>query len=224
MLEQREASLGRAHPRTLNAVDNLAVLFYQVGRVVPFVTSDRRVAHVTYVTYATVNQAGRYPEAEALYRRMLAGFEEHAQEAAAASRLGAIHNLAIVLHVQVTYVTYVTFVTDVTYLGAIHNLAIVLHVQVTYVTYITDVTCLGAIHNLAIVLHVQGKDGEAEPLYREELRRREEMSGPEHLDTLRSVNALAALLQATAQPARVTCGTYVTCVSAPNPPASTRVA
>jgi hypothetical protein len=195
VLEQREASLGRAHPRTLNAVDNLAVLFYQVGRVVPFVTSDRRVAHVTYVTYATVTQAGRYPEAEALYRRMLAGFEEHAQEAAAASRLGAIHNLAIVLHVQVTYVTY-----------------------------ITDVTCLGAIHNLAIVLHVQGKDGEAEPLYREELRRREEMSGPEHLDTLRSVNALAALLQATAQPARVTCGTYVTCVSAPNPPASTRVA
>ena len=169
MLEQREASLGRAHPRTLNAVDNLAVLFYQVGRVVPFVTSDRRVAHVTYVTYATVTQAGRYPEAEALYRRMLAGFEEHAQEAAAASRLGAIHNLAI-------------------------------------------------------VLHVQGKDGEAEPLYREELRRREEISGPEHLDTLRSVNALAALLQATAQPARVTCGTYVTCVSAPNPPASTRVA
>jgi tetratricopeptide (TPR) repeat protein len=195
VLEQREASLGRAHPRTLNAVDNLAVLFYQVGRVVPFVTSDRRVAHVTYVTYATVNQAGRYPEAEALYRRMLAGFEEHAQEAAAASRLGAIHNLAIVLHVQVTHVTYVT-----------------------------DVTYLGAIHNLAIVLHVQGKDGEAEPLYREELRRREEMSGPEHLDTLRSVNALAALLQATAQPARVTCGTYVTCVSAPNPPASTRVA
>ncbi|KAL1970175.1 hypothetical protein VTN77DRAFT_6580 [Rasamsonia byssochlamydoides] len=54
---------------------------------------------------------------------------------------------------------------------------------------------LTSISNLGIVLENQGKYQEAEKMYRQALEGREKVLGPEHPDTVRSVDRLASVLK-----------------------------
>ena len=60
---------------------------------------------------------------------------------------------------------------------------------------VRDPDTLNSMNNLANVLDSLGRDGEAEPLYRETLDLRRQVLGPKHPDTLSSMNNLAFVLQ-----------------------------
>jgi tetratricopeptide (TPR) repeat protein len=131
----------------------------------------------TIAKAAELNQRGRYAEAEALYRRALAVWEEVLGPRHRATAVSC-NNLANVLNHQGRYQEA----------EALHRKALAIREQV-----------LGPQHpdtarsyeNLAGILNNQRRFKEAEPLHRKALAVREEVLGPLHPDTAQSYNNLA---------------------------------
>ncbi|KZP05102.1 TPR-like protein [Athelia psychrophila] len=122
---------------------------------------------------------GRYDEAEALYRRILAGQEE-GLGADHPSTLGTVNNLAVLYRNQGRY----------TEAEALYQRALEGQEQQVGPDHLDT---LGTVNNLAIVYEKQGKYAEAEELYQRALAGQEKQFGPDQLITLNTVNNLGWL-------------------------------
>jgi len=194
-LEVRERTLGKEHPDTLGAINNLAVLLSDKGDYTAAEPLFRRVLEAQERTLGkehpdtlgTVNNLallllnkGDYTAAEPLFRRALEARErrlgkEHPDT------LTSINNLAALLSKKGDYTAVEPLFRQVLEaqerrLGKEHP------------------ETLGTVNNLAALLSDKRDYAAAEPLYRRVLEARERTLGKQHPDTLGSVVNLAHLL------------------------------
>jgi tetratricopeptide (TPR) repeat protein len=194
-LEALERLLGREHPNTLTAVNNLAGLLWDMGdydAAEPLLRSAlascERVLGIEHPdTLGSVNNlaellrtTGDYAAAEPLHRRALEAYErvlgpEHPDT------LGSVNNLALLLHNKGDYAA-----AEPLFRRALEAQERLLGRE--------HPATLQSVNNLALLLYNKGDYAAAEPLYRRALEARERLLGRDHPDTLGSVNNLAALL------------------------------
>ncbi len=189
--------LGKEHPETLRALNNLGALLHAQGKLpeadaylTEALDTRRRVlgdAHPD--TLSSLNQMGylrddqgKLDEAERYYReslekrRRVLG-EDHPDT------LISINNMGMLLKTQGKLVEAEPYFREALeksrrVLGDDHGDTLI------------------AINNMGLLLQAQGKLSEAEPFYRESLEKRRRLFGEEHPDTLNAINNLGFVLYA----------------------------
>jgi eukaryotic-like serine/threonine-protein kinase len=195
-LALRRQRLGPEHADTLEAVDELANVLLDQGKLAeaePLLRQNldvsRRVLGPEHVqTLNALNnlasllqEQGKLAEAEPLWRqnleiRLRVAGPDHPDTQA------ALNNLAGLLHAEGRLAE-----AEPLYRQSLEGLRRLLGPE--------HPDTLATVNNLAMLLQAQGKWDEAEPLLRQALDTNRRVGGPEHPDTLVAVNNLAALLR-----------------------------
>jgi tetratricopeptide (TPR) repeat protein len=193
--KQVEARLGPDHPATAASLNNLAGLYYSMGRyseAEPLL--DEKSLEITEAklgadhpaTAASLNNLaglyhsmGRYSDAEPLYRRSLAIREaqlgaDHPDTAASLNNLAELYySMGRYSEAEPLYEKSLAIIEA--QLGADHP------------------ATATSLNNLAELYHSMGRYSEAEPLYRRSLEIAEAQLGADHRNTATSLNNLAGL-------------------------------
>ncbi|XRB05013.1 kinesin light chain [Pycnococcus provasolii] len=195
-LDGRRRELGDAHPGTLDAINNFAILLktqHKYAEAEPLYREAldgrrRNFGDAHPDTLDTINNLanflmnqGKLEEAEPLYREALDGRRRELGDTHS-DTLGSINNLALMLTDQRKYAEA----------EPLHREALDARRRELGDSHPDT---LASINNLAISLKQQGKYAEAEPLYIEALDGRRRELGDTHPSTLASINNLATVLK-----------------------------
>jgi serine/threonine protein kinase len=196
VLSLRRERLGAEHPDTLTAVDGLASLLQDQGKLAEAeplfrqnLEARRRVLGPEHPdTLTAVNnlagllqERGELAEAEPLFRQNLEA-RRRVLGPDHPDTLTAVNNLASLLEEQ----------GELAEAEPLFRQNLAARRRVLGPEHPDTLTALG---NLASLLQDEGKLAEAEPLFREGLAACRRVQGPEHPDTLSAMNNLAGLLQ-----------------------------
>ncbi len=195
-LARSERALGRDHPVTLSAVNNLAALYQARGRASEAEPLFRRALEARERvlgkehsdTLSSVNSLavlyldeGLYAEAEPLLRRALEA-QERVLGREHPNTLRSLDSLAVLYYQQGRYSE-----AEPLFRRTLEACERVFGKEHPHT--------LAILNNLAELYDAQGRYGEAEPLLKRALEAQERVLGKEHPETLFSLNNLALLYQ-----------------------------
>ena len=193
-LELRRATLGREHPETATAMEDLAEAYRELARFDEAETLHREALALKRRTNAppsslasslnnlglTLSERGRYADAEPLLREAIAMWQRHEGPTAEPVAVG-LNNLAAVLRQQGRLDDAVPVLEQ----------AIAIRRQRMGNGHPALAQVLG---HLGQVFNAKGDLARAEPLLRETLDIRQRVYGPDHPDTITSLTNLTSLL------------------------------